>query len=179
LLSASNVGDAVSGLGMTPKSYGARGQDNQNPSDALGAYGQLIANYTDGPPNGEETIWHTRTYYVNEWVPCVSNRHHGCVTGTGCWKRVCKTETWKETVNIKEDLCYNSDSGSPFYNAALASLVGTSPAFIGIGLDPDCHYDYKNIEFWYCTTTIPAPGAVLLGGIGVCLVGWLRRRRTL
>ncbi|MFC1783275.1 hypothetical protein ACFL02_06775 [Planctomycetota bacterium] len=64
----------------------------------------------------------------------------------------------------------------PTQLAALQNSIDTDGLAI-IGLDPDCYYYNSGITL--SVVPVPTPGAIFLGGLGIGLVGWLRRRKAL
>jgi len=58
-------------------------------------------------------------------------------------------------------------------------IAGLEDRTILIGIKVQGYADGGSETFVNNPVPIPAPGAILLGGIGVVLVGWLRRRRAL
>ncbi|MBN1844532.1 MAG: hypothetical protein JW810_02535 [Sedimentisphaerales bacterium] len=59
------------------------------------------------------------------------------------------------------------------------SIVLVADANLTRDLSPSYSYYDNDVFFNNMLTPIPAPGAILLGSIGMGFVGWLRRRRSL
>jgi hypothetical protein len=87
--------------------------------------------------------------------------------------------------NLILDLDFSNaiDGWDAWGNPTYGPVTGLNEvSALGVLIGSNSHQNWgiaDGEDFEICLDTIPAPGAIFLGSIGLGLVGWLRRRRTL
>jgi hypothetical protein len=93
-------------------------------------------------------------------------------------------EALDDSATVIGSLSLNAPTGIGAYAGPVTWYAGSGNSIYTLrwkdpgGPDDQAKYDFAPLDN-ISIEVIPAPGAILLGSIGVGFVGWLRRRRTL